>query len=59
MARSNCVVEVDRRSAGLKAYRLASHFWRRSIMMLRMLISLRIQAISATFSSFPLETRRP
>jgi len=32
--------------------------WARSIMMVRMLISLRMQATSATFFSFPLATRR-
>jgi DNA-binding transcriptional LysR family regulator len=38
--------------------RLASHFSRRSIMTLRMQISLRMQAVSATFFSLPLATRR-
>ena len=42
----------------LNAYRLASHFWCRSIMTLRMQISLRMQAISATFFGLPLATRR-
>src|SRR3984957_21198562 len=38
--------------------RLASHFWRRAIMVLRMTISLRMQATSATLGFFPLAIRR-
>jgi len=38
--------------------RLGSHFWPRAIIVLRMTISLRMQAISATFGSFPLAISR-
>jgi len=38
--------------------RLGSHFWPRAIIVLRMTTSLRMQAISATFGSFPLAISR-
>jgi hypothetical protein len=57
-----CMRSVLDRAQGTLAQastqRLASHFWRRVIMTLRMLISLRMQAIRATFFSFPLATSR-
>ncbi len=42
----------------LDAQRFGFHFCRRATMMLRMTISLRMQATSATFFSFPLPTKR-
>jgi hypothetical protein len=52
---SNC---VDRSIVQLATKRVGSHFWRRAIMVLRMTMSLRMQATSATFGFFPLAIRR-
>ena len=44
--------------AQLTAERFGFHFCRRASIVLRMMISLRMQATSATFGSFPFASRR-
>ena len=50
--------EPGRRARQATAWRLASHFSPRAIMMLRMTISLRMQATRATFACLPLAIKR-
>lgn len=48
----------DRRARQATLYRFGSHSSPRAIMVLRMMISLRMQATSATFGGLPLAIRR-
>jgi hypothetical protein len=46
------------RAGQLRAWRAGSHFWRRASIVLRMTISLRMQAMMATLGALPLAIRR-
>ena len=56
--RSAAVRARDGRARQTTRYRLGSHFSPRAIIVLRMTISLRMQAINAAFGAFPLAIRR-